>query len=151
MRTIITMDPPEHRDFRKVASGFFTPRGISRLDEIVERSARALVDSLGPKGECDFVEAVAQQHPLRVLGTILGIDESDEALVLKLTQEIFASEDPDLRRQGGTPEEAVRQVAADLYQLFDRIIKDRRANPRGRPRKPPGQRDPRKTATPWVR
>ena len=35
MRTIIEMDPPEHRDYRKVASGFFTPRSIHRLDEIV--------------------------------------------------------------------------------------------------------------------
>ena len=34
-RTIIEMDPPEHRDFRKVASGYFTPRSIHRLDEIV--------------------------------------------------------------------------------------------------------------------
>ena len=32
---IIEMDPPEHRNFRKVASGFFTPRSITRLDEIV--------------------------------------------------------------------------------------------------------------------
>ncbi|GIR38130.1 MAG: hypothetical protein CM15mP49_35150 [Actinomycetota bacterium] len=25
MKTIITMDPPEHRSYRKVASGYFTP------------------------------------------------------------------------------------------------------------------------------
>ena len=67
MKTIIEMDPPEHRAIRKVASGFFTPRGIARLDEIVERSARQLIDSLGDAGECDFIDVVAQRHPCACL------------------------------------------------------------------------------------
>jgi len=129
MKTIIDMDPPEHRAIRKVASGFFTPRGIARLDEIVERSARQLVDSLGDSGECDFIEVVAQRHPLRVLATILGIDEKDEEDLLLWTQQIFASDDPDLQRDPNDPFGGTRKVAADLYALFDRIIQDRRANP----------------------
>ncbi len=130
MRTIIEMDPPEHRDFRKVASGFFTPRSIRRLDEIVAQSARRLVDGLGEEGECDFVEVVAQRHPLRVLATILGIDESDEERVLELTQQLFAADDPDLQRPGEDRREAMQELGLEFYQLFDRIVQDRRANPR---------------------
>lgn len=130
MRTIIEMDPPEHRDFRKVASGFFTPRSIQRLDEIVTESARSLLDSLGEEGECDFVEKVAQRHPLRVLATILGIDEEDEERVLELTQQLFASDDPDLQRKGEDRGKAQDELGIEFYQLFDRIIQDRRANPR---------------------
>jgi cytochrome P450 len=85
MRTIIEMDPPEHRTIRKVASGFFTPRSIRRLDQIVTESARSLLDSLGSEGECDFVERVSQRHPLRVLATLLGIDREDEERLLHLT------------------------------------------------------------------
>lgn len=129
MKTIIEMDPPQHRAIRKVASGFFTPRGIAHLDDIVERSARQLIDSLGDAGECDFIDVVAQRHPLRVLATILGIDERDEEDLLLWTQQIFAADDPDLQRVGADPLDAQRQVAADLYTLFDRIIQDRRANP----------------------
>jgi len=130
MLTIIEMDPPVHRDFRKVASGFFTPRGIRRLDEIVAESARALVDSLGEEGECDFVEAVSQRHPLRVLATILGIDREDEERVLELTQQLFASEDPDLQRQGEDRDQAQMELGLEFYQMFDRIAQDRRARPR---------------------
>jgi cytochrome P450 len=130
MRTIIEMDPPEHRDFRKVASGFFTPRSIQRLDEIVTESARSLIDSLGEEGECDFIEKVAQRHPLRVLATILGIDEDDEERVLELTQQLFAGEDPDLQREGEDRAEVIAELGLEFYQLFDRIIQDRRANPR---------------------
>ena len=130
MRTIIEMDPPEHRDFRKVASGFFTPRSIRRLDEIVVESARSLIDSLGEEGECDFVEKVAQRHPLRVLATLLGIDREDEERVLELTQQLFAGDDPDLQRQGEDRDAAQMALGLEFYQMFDRIIQDRRANPR---------------------
>ena len=130
MRSIIDMDPPEHREFRKVASGFFTPRSIHRLDDIVTECAREQVDKLGDEGECDFVEAIAQRHPLRVLSRILGIDREDEELVLKLTQQLFASEDPDLQREGEDRMKVIMALGAEFMGLFSRIIEDRRANPR---------------------
>ena len=40
MQTIITMDPPKHRGFRKVASPWFTPQALGRLDDVV-RGKRA--------------------------------------------------------------------------------------------------------------
>ncbi len=129
MRTIISMDPPDHRLYRKVASGFFTPRGISRLDQIVHDSARALLDGLGDEGECDFVDIIAQRHPLRVLATILGIDRDDEERLLVLTQQLLAGDDPDYRRKAGSRYEASQEVGMEFYSMFDRIIKDRRANP----------------------
>jgi cytochrome P450 len=130
MRTIIEMDPPEHVDFRKVASGFFTPRSISRLDEIVADSARNLLDSLGSEGECDFVDVVAARHPLRVLSTILGINREDEDRLMELTQQLFAGDDPDLQRQGEDREKANQEMGLEFYQLFDGVIQDRQANPR---------------------
>jgi len=130
MRTIIEMDPPEHRSFRRVASGFFTPRSIHRLDEIVEQSAREQVDKLGEEGEGDFVELIAQRHPLRVLATILGIDRSEEEKVLELTQQLFAADDPDLQREGEDREAALQQIGLEFFQLFNRIVEDRRAEPR---------------------
>lgn len=130
MRTIIEMDPPEHRDFRKVASGFFTPRSIHRLDEIVTECARAQIDKLGDEGETDFVESISQRHPLRVLATILGIEPEDEDLLLELTQQLFAADDPDLQREGEDRGAASMSLMADFGALFTRLIEDRRANPR---------------------
>lgn len=129
MRTIISMDPPDHRLYRKVASGFFTPRGISELDQIVHDSAKTLLDSLGDEGECDFVDIIAQRHPLRVLSTILGIDPEDEERLLVLTQQLLSSDDPDYQREADSRHEASREVGMEFYAMFDRIIKDRRANP----------------------
>lgn len=130
MKTIITMDPPEHRSYRKVASGYFTPRGVTNLDEIVKSSAVAIFDELPDEGEVDFIETIAQKHPLRVLATILGINEEQEERLLVITQELFGGEDPDMQRQGEDREAARKELGMEFYMLFDEIIKDRRACPR---------------------
>lgn len=130
MRTIITMDPPEHRDYRKVASGYFTPKGVTNLDEIVRESAKAVFDDLDAEGKCDFIEAVAQQHPLRVLATILGINPEQEERLLVITQQLFGGEDPDMRRSGEDRDTARRELGMEFYMLFDEIIKDRKSCPR---------------------
>ena len=130
MRTIITMDPPEHRTYRKVASGYFTPKGVTNLDDIVRESAKAVFDDLDAEGTCDFIEAVAQQHPLRVLATILGINPEQEERLLVITQQLFGAEDPDVRRSGEDRDTARRELGMEFYMLFDEIIKDRQSCPR---------------------
>ena len=134
MRVIIGMDPPEHRDYRKVAASWFTPRAIERVAPIVEESARALVDTLverasGGEGECEFANDVAAAHPLRVLSTILGVPREKEPQLLRLTNELFGSDDPDLQRKGEDRAAAVQALAMEFFQLFNAIIEDRRANP----------------------
>jgi len=131
MRTIIEMDPPDHRKYRAVASKFFTPRSLGAWDPIVEEMARKLVDGLGREGECDFVTEIASMHPLKIICRILGAPEEDEAFVLRLTNEIFGREDEEFRRPGtATPEESVMQAAMEFYQYFQKILADRRERPR---------------------
>lgn len=133
MRTIIEMDPPEHRAFRKVASPWFTPRAMDRIDAVVQQSARELVDGLAGstgEGECDFARDAATAHPLRILATILGVPREEEPRILRLTNQLFANEDEELQRPGETREQAIRELGLELYQLFAGIIEDRRQNPR---------------------
>jgi cytochrome P450 len=132
MRTIIEMDPPRHRDMRKVASPYFTPRQMSHIEPIVEESAREIVDALAEAGgECDFAMDVAVKHPLRVLCTILGLPREQEARVLEVTNQLFAIDDPEIGL--GAEEDrdaAIQRLGLELFQMFQPIIEDRRANPR---------------------
>ncbi len=134
MQTIITMDPPKHRKFRKVASPWFTPHAMARIDEVVQASARRLVDRLydaqrNGEGTFDFVTEIAVQHPLRILCSILGVAEADEPTVLRLTQELFAGEDPEFARSEADRNAAVQALGIEFLQFFGKIIADRRANP----------------------
>ncbi len=133
MRVIIEMDPPEHRSFRKVASPVFTPRAVTAMDEVIRKSARDIVDRLAGEtgeGECDFANDVAAAHPLRILSTMLGVPQESEPDILRLTNQLFAEDDPDLRREGEDRQQAIMELGLEFYQLFDKIIQDRRANPR---------------------
>lgn len=129
IKTIINMDPPDHKKFRQIASPYFTPRAINALDPMVRETARRLVDGLGASGECDFITEVASIHPLKVIARILGVPEADEPFILKLTNELFGSADPEFQRSEDRTE-AMRGLFMEFWTYFGRIMEDRRAEPR---------------------
>ncbi len=136
MRVIIVMDPPEHRDYRKVAAPWFTPRAIDRIAPIVEESARALVDGLverasGGEGECEFANEIAAAHPLRVLSTILGVSREMEPQLLRLTNALFAADDPDLQRKGEDRSQAVHGAGDGVLPALQRRSSRTAARTRG--------------------
>ncbi|MAG29915.1 MAG: cytochrome P450 [Deltaproteobacteria bacterium] len=129
IKTIINMDPPQHKKFRQIASPFFTPRAIGELDPLVRETARKLVDGLGASGECDFITEIASIHPLKVIARILGVPESDEPFILKLTNELFGSADPEFQRSDDQME-ATRGLFMEFWAYFGKVMEDRRARPR---------------------
>ncbi len=129
IRTVINMDPPVHRKYRKVGSPYFTPRAMRQLDSLVAETARKLVDGLGREGECDFIPEIASRHPLKVIAHILGVPEEDEPFILRLTNELFGSEDPEFQRSEDRME-GIKQLFMEFWGYFGKIIEDRRANPR---------------------
>jgi cytochrome P450 len=128
MKTIINMDPPEHRKFRAVASPFFTPRSVKRFDTVVDETARKVVDALGEQGECDFVTEVSSIYPLKIIARILGVPEEDEPFILRITNELFGSEDPEFQRSADR-QEHTRSLFMDFHEYFSKVIEDRRAHP----------------------
>ena len=136
VRVIIGMDPPEHRDFRKVAAPWFTPKAIGQIEPVAVESARHLVDQMveranGGEGACEFANEIAAAHPLRVLSTILGVPREQEPQILTLTNQLFASDDPDFQREGDDRKQAAKALAVEFFQMFSAIVEDRRANPTG--------------------
>jgi len=128
MRTLINMDGVEHAEFRRLTQDWFLPQNLKTLEAKVTQIAETFVDRmLATGGECDFVSDVAIWYPLRVIMMILGVPEEDEALMLKLTQEIFGSEDPDMQRKG-TDEQRI-EFLMDFFNYFNKLTADRRANP----------------------
>jgi cytochrome P450 len=129
IRTIINMDPPDHRKFRAVASPFFTPRALKALNPLVTDIAGQLIDGLGDEGECDFISEIASLHPLKVISRILGVPSSDEPFILKLTNELFGSEDPEFQRSEDRME-GMRALFMEFWEYFAKVMADRRAHPR---------------------
>lgn len=137
VKSLVQMDPPEHRQYRALTQGFFMHAKLRSFEPRVRELAKQAVDRLAQHGgRCDFVSDLALMYPLRVIMEILGVPEEDEPRMLTLTQELFGPQDPDTARVVLTDSDRsqyaknLNSVLEDFYQYFDAISSDRRANPR---------------------
>ncbi len=133
IRMLLNMDPPEHRRYRKIAFGWFTPRALQRLRPRIEEIARGILDDIangGAPSECDFVTDVAARLPLKVIAEILGVPEKDEGLVLQLSNQGVGAQDPEFRGGYANAREARREALLSLLAYFAELAAERRREPR---------------------
>jgi cytochrome P450 len=130
MKVVINTDPPEHRELRKVASPWFTPRALKSMDAAIETSAKNLVDALAKEGDdavIDLAQGMAVSHPLRILASALGVPVEQEPKILELSNRLFAPDDEELG--AGRSKNDFEKLGQEFLELFLPIIGDRRANP----------------------
>jgi cytochrome P450 len=129
IRTLIHMDEPDHDKYRKLTTDWFKPASIRRLTGRLDELSRQAVDKLEALGgEADFYKDVALAYPLQVILSILGLPEADYPRMIKLTQEMFGAEDPDLQRAVLSEEQMV-EVVTDFYGYFTELTANRQAHP----------------------
>lgn len=127
VRTLLDMDGKEHRDHRALTQTWFNSGFLDSLRARMTTLAGEYVDKLASLGgECDFIEEIAVPYPLIMITSILGLPDSDAALVLRLTQELFGAQDPD-RQRGGDHGQA---VAMEFFGYLAGIVAQRRLEPR---------------------
>jgi cytochrome P450 len=126
IRTLVHMDAPDHLKYRRIAQSWFTPQRAKSLEDRIRSIARASVDRMAEHGSpCDFVRDVAIHFPLHVLMQILGVPVEDEPRMLKLTQELFASEDGELGgglAASGDPARHAKELFRLLGQFQDYFV-----------------------------
>jgi cytochrome P450 len=136
VRSLVQMDAPDHPKYRALTQGWFMPANLGKFEARVRDIARHTVERMLKKGgQCDFVADVALGYPLHVIMEILGVPERDEPRMLKLTQELFGSQDPDTARirEALSPEQfsaMMQAVVNDFGAYFRAITEDRRRSPR---------------------
>jgi cytochrome P450 len=129
MRTLPTMDDPEHRAYRGVTRSWFQPGSLRKLEPQLAALAREYVDVLqAADGPIDFVKQVSVWIPLRVIMMILGIPASDGELMHRLTGQLFSPHDPDTAR--ATDGHAIAEAGAEFFRYFGALLEERRAQPR---------------------
>jgi cytochrome P450 len=128
VRTLIHLDDPQHRAVRAIGADWFRPKAMRALKVRVDELAKIYVDKMMAAGpECDFVQQVAVNYPLYVIMSLLGIPEADFARMLKLTQELFGSEDSEFKR--GASSEDQLPALFDMFQYFNGVTASRREHP----------------------
>ncbi|AXB41893.1 hypothetical protein A4R43_04595 [Amycolatopsis albispora] len=120
-RMMLLRDGSEHLRLKRVARAVLSPQRIQALEPSMRELAAELLP-LDRPGDLDFVAEVAKEFPLRVLGKLLGIDESDLDMVLAGSDAITAivsgldhTVDPEIHRRART-----------LYEYALRLVRERR-------------------------
>ncbi|MDE1173651.1 MAG: cytochrome P450 [Parvibaculaceae bacterium] len=137
VRSLVQMDGSDHRGYRRLTQASFMPQNLRVLEARIREIAKGFIDRmLEHDGRCDFARDVAFLYPLHVVMEVIGVPESDEPRMLKLTQELFGSADPELNRTGSEVVDVnegvdtVQSVVLDFMTYFNGITEDRRARPR---------------------
>ena len=135
--SLVQMDNPDHFDHRKLTQAWFLPQNIRKLEQGIRDLARQTVDKMASLGSnCDFARDIAFLYPLRVIMQILGVPPEDEPRMLKLTQELFGTSDPEMNRLGATPLDSNEMLMGliatvqDFTSYFEAMTEDRRVHPR---------------------
>jgi len=81
----LQIDPPHHRNFRKLLDPIFAPRQVALLEDRTRDLVRELVGAVEDEGACNFHTAIAEPLPTTVFLQLLGlpVDRAREFIDLK--------------------------------------------------------------------
>lgn len=123
-RSMFTVDGAEHRRLRIKTTQALTPRRLEALRPTIERFVTELLDNLEEAGRdggvVDLKQIFAYPLPMRVVSELMGVDDADHPMLLESYKKFFSML---------TPQDERLQVLADLDVYYEKMVRDKTANP----------------------
>lgn len=137
-RTMMEMDPPEHTRLRRQVNKGFTRRTVETFEDAIRGLAVDVIDTALQDDEFDFVNAIAEQLPMRMLGKLLGTSDDDGHRLVTWGDALLGNTDPEFTDfpVDLTNTEQFRMVpfrspaAIEIFQYAQEQAADRRGCPR---------------------
>lgn len=134
--SLINLDEPLHREMRMQQSDFFFPAYVATVRDRVGVRIDELLDEMERKGPVvDFVKMFSEELPLFTLCEMLGIDKEDRPKVkvwmhhLELASQFIANPWQTFFSEPMFPFR-FNAVVKDMFDYGERVMADRRVNPR---------------------
>jgi cytochrome P450 len=128
LRSLPTLDAPDHRKYRAIFQEWFAPGNLRKLEgrigQIVDERLEHARKFDGP---FDFVSEVSLLVPLQTIMFIFGIPFSDGEMLHRLSAQLFNPFDPDTKRN--TDGHGTFEAAQELFEYFATYIDKRKNNP----------------------
>ena len=129
-KTLVHIHGEVHQKHRQVTNEWFKPAAVRRLQPAIDAIAEEFADRLAAfDGECDLAADIIVPFTLRVIMSIYGVPESDEALMLELTQGLFGAADPEYLGDFSDPLALITDTIHTFESYFDELTAARRAHP----------------------
>jgi cytochrome P450 len=90
---MLFMDPPRHSDYRRLIRGVFTPKRAAGWRDSIDQTARAILDEVCERGECELISDIAGKVPSYVIAELLGIPRADGVRLYDSIAIILAASD----------------------------------------------------------
>jgi len=116
----LSLDPPEHRPYRKILNDNLYSSSVNPLEPKVRALTASLIDNFVANGRCDFVTEFAEQLPLRVFMQLVDLP-TEHLPVLKQLADQFTRPDGSM-----TPAEATTR----FMEYVGPILNERRGSDR---------------------
>ena len=130
-RSVISLDPPEHAQYRKLVSRRMTPRRVAQFHDAIEKIAIQTLQDLEIHEDagCDFVDVVAAPLPIAVIAYLLGVPGDDWRQLYRWTNEMVGSQDPENRKPGENSTDVLLRATAELHGYFESLRRERLEQP----------------------
>ncbi|MGW5878057.1 cytochrome P450 [Nocardiopsis terrae] len=125
--SFLQMDPPDHTRLRKLARPAFSPRNMARYRAQITEITTELLDTALARGEFDLMRDFAQPLPITVISRLLGVPERDNADFVRIGYVLGQALDG---ARSARQLHQIRDATAELELLFERVMAERRADPR---------------------
>ena len=113
--SLISMDPPRHRQLRNLVTQAFTPRAVAQLSGRITAIVNDLLDRVIATGRMDVIDDLAYPLPVIVIAEMLGIPQEDRQRFKIWSDAVVGASYP----EGGNPQ-------AEMSAYFLNMIEQRR-------------------------
>ncbi|MGA7834402.1 MAG: cytochrome P450 [Acidimicrobiales bacterium] len=111
-RTLMEMDAPEHTKLRRLVSRPFAPKSVAAYEDAVREIVVQILDSMEGERDFNFVQRIARELPMRMLGSLLGLPDADLEWLVQRGDALIGNSDPDFT------DYVVDQVDTSAYRLL---------------------------------
>ena len=111
-----TIDPPEHKPYRRLLNDALALGKVRGLEEAIREAATDLVDGFAGDGYCNFTEQYAEVFPIRIFLKLVDLPEEDSPRVRHWAH--------CMTRPG--MDMAFEDARAAFYEYLDPVIRARR-------------------------
>ncbi|MBT4381240.1 MAG: cytochrome P450 [Gammaproteobacteria bacterium] len=126
--TMLTLDEPEHTQYRSLVSKLFTASQVRKSEDSVRAVINKNITAMKGTTAADFMGLFASPVPLEIISDRLGIPDEDRAFFYEAAAAAAAG----LKMAPVPPEVLIHrmQLGLDLQRLLIKLIEARRAEPR---------------------
>lgn len=119
VKSLLSSDPPRHRQLRSLISQAFTPRSIAQLTPRITEIVNEQLDLVAEKGSMDIIGDLSYPLPVIVIAEMLGIPSEDRDQFKRWSDAIVS-----------IGQEEGMSAVKEMNGYFKKIIDQRRKDPK---------------------